>query len=194
MAKTIKLDIARTLTRFPNRMRGLEYFTRKERRYLTGRMPADEARKFVDMHRRLLEVWGDEDNGELRALTQRRAELVRQLNKPYSLPADQLATADTADVGRDLQARTGAAELVRQIDNEIAKQTESALIHAENHLFARLVIRLADVSDDAERARILEDAGILSDESRRRFLAAENATTLPKFQQQPEQDPDRLTG
>jgi len=166
--KVLKLDINRTLARFPNRLGTLEYYTRQERRYLTGRMPADQAQKFADWHRRQLE--DEDDNEQLRELTRRRAALVRQLSAGYSLPADQLATIATADVARDLQARAGAAELVRQIDNEIARQTQRALAQAEARDFARLVVRLADVSDDRERAQILDDAGILSAESRRHFL------------------------
>lgn len=192
----IELDLQRTRARFPGPMLGLINHRHEECQYLTGRMPADRMQAFIDQHRQILDEPADAgaEAAQIRRLTKRRAELMRQTSGAYSLPPDQLMTITPAEIGQDLQNKAGAAELVRQLDNAINDLTRQAHRRADRRDFARLVVRLADVSDDVERAQILDDAGILSDESRRRFLTGENLSSMPINQQGPELDPDRLTG
>lgn len=179
----IELDLQRARARFPGPMLGSINHRHPERQFLTGRMRADLVQAFIDQHRQILDEPADagDEAAQIRKLTKRRAELMRQTSGGASLSPDQLMTITPAEIGRDLQDRAGAAELVRQLDNAINDLTRQAHRRAERRDFARLVIRLADVSDDRTRAEILDDYGLLSDESRKHFLTAPNDALCGKL-------------
>lgn len=176
MQKTeIELDKHRVKRMFPTEFQVNGWS--EGRLFLTGRLPARLLPNFVEQWREIaVFAAAPVDAKHLDRLNKRQRELSQYIaeRKQRIDQADPL-TADPAELAQADAERAAAERMMRGINAELNLTESAEAARAERHDFAQLVLRLADVEDLRERAKILDSYGLLSADSRRELLEQEPA-------------------